>query len=528
MDQSQRDRIDDAVEEYHAGRVTRRELLRRTAVITGSMIVAHALVGGVTATPVRAAVPRTLPRQGPPAALERVEHIIVIYLENWSFDGLYGRFPGVDGIANAGAAARQVDKDGRPLASITPLDTRYSPARPYTELPAEMAVAPFDLAPHIPPWHLTGDLVHRFYQEQYQINGGRMDQFVAWSDSSGFTMSGYDATYLPLGDLARRFTVGDRMFHAAFGGTLLNSIWFIAARTPVFPNAPESLVAQLDANGRMVKDGGVTPDGYMVNNLEPTGIVKRRLYPRPLVGNRLPKRYEYALPRPLPEYALDWESPSAYEPEYTLPLQTFPTIGERLDDAGVSWAWYGGGWQDAENGISEPGWYFSAPFPYFASYGPGTPGRARHLKDETEFAADLANGNLPRVAYVKPGIPNYEHPEISDLLSGETHAYELVRDVMTSSYWNKCAVIITYDENGGRWDHVAPPVVDRWGPGSRVPLIIVSPFARQGYVDHTEYDSTSVLKFIETRFRLSPLTERDARAADLLGAFDFTPAAPPR
>jgi acid phosphatase len=521
VDNTQRDQIDAAVEEYRGGRVTRRELLRRAALITGSMITAQALVGGVTATPVRAAVPPAGPPPRPPASLERIEHLIIIYLENWSFDGLYGRFPGANGVASAGAAARQVDKDGRPYTTITALDTRHSPPQPYAELPAQLPVAPFDLGPFIPPWHLTGDLVHRFYQEQHQIDGGRMDKFVAWSDSAGFTLSGYDATYLPVGDLARRFTLGDNLFHAAFGGTLLNSIWFIAARTPVFPNAPAELVVQLDAAGEMVRDGAVTPDGYMLNNLEPTGIVKRVQYPRPLRGGRLPKRYEYTLPRPLPEYALDWEQPSAYEPEYTLPLQTFPTIGERLNDAGVSWAWYGGGWHDAENGISEPGWYFSAPFPYFASYAPGTPGRARHLKDETQFPEDLANGNLPRVSYVKPGIPNFEHPEQSDLLSGETHVYNLVRDVMYSSYWNKCAIIITYDENGGRWDHVAPPVVDRWGPGSRVPLVVISPFAKRGYVDHTQYDSTSVLRLIETRWGLPPLSERDANANPLLGAFDF-------
>jgi phospholipase C len=521
LDSTQRDRVDAAVEAFRAGRLSRRDLLRQTALITGSMIVAHSLVGGVAGPTAQAAAPRPAPPPRPPATLDQIEHIVVLYLENWSFDGLYGRFPGANGIANAGAAARQVDKQGQPLASLTALDTRESPPRPYDAIPPTLPVGPFDLAQYIPPWHLTGDLVHRFYQEQYQIAGGEMNRFAAWSDSSGFVMSGYDAANLPLGDLARRFTLGDNLHHAAFGGTLLNSIWFIAARTPVFPDAPAALVAQLDANGMMVKDGAVTPDGYMVNNLEPTGIVKRLEYPRPLRGNRLPKRYEYALPRPLPEYDLDWEQPSAYTPEYTLPLQTFPTIGDRLSVAGVSWAWYGGGWRDAENGISEPGWYFAHPFPYFANYAPGTVGRAQHLKDETEFAPDLANGNLPRVSYVKPGIPNQEHPEISDLLSGEAHAYDVVRDVMTSSYWNKCAVIITYDENGGRWDHVAPPVVDRWGPGSRVPLIVVSPFARQGYVDHTPYDSTAVLKLIETRFGLAPLSDRDAAANDLLNAFDF-------
>ena len=83
------------------------------------------------------------------------------------------------------------------------------------------------------------------------------------------------------------------------------------------------------------------------------------------------------------------------------------------------------------------------------------------------------------------------------------------------------AVIVTYDENGGFWDHVAPPRRDRWGPGTRVPTIVVSPFARRGFVDHTQYDTTSILKLIETRFGLAPLTDADAKADGLTGAFQF-------
>lgn len=78
-----------------------------------------------------------------------------------------------------------------------------------------------------------------------------------------------------------------------------------------------------------------------------------------------------------------------------------------------------------------------------------------------------------------------------------------------------------YDENGGQWDHVAPPKGDRWGPGSRVPTLIISPFAKKGFVDHTEYDTTSILKFIEARFGLKPLGPRDAKANDLTNAFQF-------
>ncbi len=97
--------------------------------------------------------------------------------------------------------------------------------------------------------------------------------------------------------------------------------------------------------------------------------------------------------------------------------------------------------------------------------------------------------------------------------------------MQNSPYWKDTAIIITYDENGGRWDHVAPPVVDRWGPGTRVPTIIISPYAKKSYVDHTQYDTTSILKFIETRWNLAPLTARDEAADDLRNAFDFSSTA---
>ncbi len=93
--------------------------------------------------------------------------------------------------------------------------------------------------------------------------------------------------------------------------------------------------------------------------------------------------------------------------------------------------------------------------------------------------------------------------------------------VRNSPYWDDTAIIITYDEHGGRWDHVAPPVEDRWGPGSRVPAIVISPFARKHFVDHNQYETTSILKLIEERWGLASLNDRDASSGDLLTAFDF-------
>jgi len=214
--------------------------------------------------------------------------------------------------------------------------------------------------------------------------------------------------------------------------------------------------------------------------------------------------------------------PAEADPRALLPGQTMPTIGDRLDERGISWAWYAGGWNDAVAGRPDRLFQFHHhPFAYFARYADGTPGRAQHLRDEQEFFTALTGDTLPAVSFVKPLGPDNEHPGYADLLRGQQHVLELVAAVMQSPAWAETAIIITYDENGGRWDHVAPPVRDRWGPGTRVPAIVVSRFAKKRNVDHTRYDTTSILRLIETRWNLQPLGAADRNAGDLRNAFAF-------
>ena len=109
------------------------------------------------------------------------------------------------------------------------------------------------------------------------------------------------------------------------------------------------------------------------------------------------------------------------------------------------------------------------------------------------------------------------------MLSGDAHIAGLIAKIRASPLWPTSAIIVTYDENGGFWDHVAPPAGDRWGPSTRIPAIIVSPHAKRGHVDHTSYDTTSIIKFITRRFGLEPLPGVRAHAGDLTAAFDFAP-----
>src|SRR5436190_7499235 len=423
--------------------------------------------------------------------LDEINHLIVIYQENWSFDSLYGEFPKANGFDNAGASVKQVDKNGQPYATLPqPLDTNQKPPAADSRFPASLPVAPYDLDNYAPADGKFGDLGGGFYQEQYQIDGGKMDKFAAWSSNPGLVLAYYDASNFPEGKLAQQYTLADNFFHAAFGGSFLNHQFLISASPLIWPNAPASKVAQLDANGMLIKDGPVTPDGYVVN----TSFTVNTPHPATVTNTT-----------------------------QLVPEQTAPTIGDRLSEKNISWAWYSGGWNDAVAGHADPLFQFHhQPFAYYANYADGTPGRAAHLKDEQDFLSALKSNNLPAVSFIKPIGADNEHPGYANDLQGQRHVADLVNAVKNSPYWADSAIIITYDENGGFWDHVAPPAGDRWGPGTRIPAIIVSPYARRGFVDHTRYDTTSIVQFITRRFGLEPLPGVRTQMGDLSAAFDFS------
>lgn len=145
------------------------------------------------------------------------------------------------------------------------------------------------------------------------------------------------------------------------------------------------------------------------------------------------------------------------------------------------------------------------------------------MKDETEFTAVTKSGTLPSVSFVKPHGLNNEHPGYANVEDGENHTIELINDVLNGPNGKDAVIIITYDENGGFLNHVAPLVIDsKWGPGTRVPTIIISPYAKHGFVDHMQYETVSILTFIEQRWNLKLLSGRDKKATSLLNTFDFS------
>src|SRR3954471_7298944 len=547
------------------------------------------------AVPVLAILGLTAPAQAaPPPKGPSIDHIVVIYEENHSFDNLFGGWERVNGLADATPQA-QVAPDGTVLGCLPQVDVNLtSPPLPVTcSSPASGSVpainsafgnAPFLIDDYIAPTDTPGpapglfaangvlkgsglpggctrDLVHRFYNEQYQIDGGRQDRYVAGSDAVGLTMGQYDTKSLPIYQYlhsagAPRYAIADNFFQSAFGGSFLNHQWLIAARTPVFPNAVRDYGAN-DLHSIVGPDGfpagtplhPATPgtkDAALTQAAEPDGscTIKPGV-PAPPAGTVCG---DYAVNTMQPPY-----QPFApgTAPARQLPPQTAPTIGDRLSAKGVGWAWYSGGWSNANGDVGAPGWtngttpgtctdphtatgavypncpnalfqYHHQPFNYYANYAPGTAARAAHLRDEAEFIAAAKSAHLKPVSFVKPVGAENEHPGYASQSAGSSHLVDLIKAIRSGPDAARTLIVVTYDEFGGQWDHVAPPmgkagITDQWGPGTRIPALLISPALKHRFaVDRTEHDTTSILATIEHLYGLPPLTSRDAAVKDLL------------
>jgi acid phosphatase len=467
----------------------------------------------------------------PTGVIGQIDTIVVIYAENRSFDDLYGTFPGANGLANASPASLlQRDRDGTPLKELPPIwggltgkgvtpvineaQTAHLPNKPFAIDDPKGFNLPFSV--------VTRDLWHVFYQNQMQIDGGKNDKFAAWADSGGLVMGHYTTNEknLPLWAVAKKYTLADNFFQAAFGGSFLNHQWLICACTPVYPNADQSVAkdriavlddgstalkladnspkSAIDGPPKFVRDGAITPDFFIANTSAPP--------------------YQPSFVKPA-----EGGDPTLADPSNpaTVPPQTQKNIGDLLSDKGIDWAWYGGAWQMAlDHDPDLPSVVFQfhhQPFNYFADMAPGTEARKAHLRDGgrdgAEFIKAIDSGALPPVTFYKPQGNLNEHAGYAAVLAGDQHIADVIAHLEKSPQWAHMLVIVTYDEFGGIWDHVAPPKGDRWGPGSRIPALIVSPFAKRGYVDHTQYDTTSILAFITRRYGLPELPGLTARAA---------------
>jgi acid phosphatase len=509
------------------------------------------------------------------AALQsKVQNIVVIYAENRSFDNLYGNFPGANGLSAVvdstgkptAAYVPQKDRDGVTVLATLPQTWGGVTAPGITPVvtqaqSAGLANAPFQVETAfktsanatLTQATVTRDLYHRFYENQMEINGGASDMYAAWADAGGLTMGHFDYSSSALYKLAQQYVLADNFFEGAFGGSFLNHQYLICACAPEYPNAdtaaakPTITALATDANGKFlpklalaasspasaldgppiyVKSGNITPANYFGDG---------KFY----AVNTMQAPYQPSGNAPADVSGTDGLYANTASAT-TLPPQTQKNIGDMLTAKNVSWKWYGGSWTAAladgtqaptaprtviyagnSNGVSttanvdfQP---HHQPFNYYANLDPVTHGadRTAHLQDYNDLVADAASGKLPAVSFYKPeGVYN-QHEGYANLADGDAKIADLVTKLKASPQWANMVIVITYDEFGGVWDHVSPPKGDLLGPGTRIPAIIVSPLAKMGTVDHTQYDTASILRLITRRFGLDTLPGLTARDAAL-------------
>jgi acid phosphatase len=490
---------------------------------------------------------------------DEITNLVVIYQENHSFDNVFGSWgkvgrDRVEGISQATQRQRtQVAQDGTAYGCLLqndvnltspPLDGWCKDSRPQVGSTSfangpwriDDFIRPEDTTCPEPgvnapngvlkgkgrPGGCTRDLVHRFYQEQYQLDGGRQNRYVTGSDAVGLTMGAYDTKKLPIynylhGRRAPHYVVADRFFQAAFGGSFLNHQYLIAARAPIDTSE--------DTPTRPAKNSVVDTNGMPTSY--PLYTATRDVVDGQLTQKCAGSSADNAA-LACGDFAVNTVQPSSppFGNGAKIPLvddAKYPNIGDRMSAAGVSWNWYAGGWNDAAAGKPGPLFqYHHQPFNYFANYAEGKPGRA-HLRDETEFFSAARGGRLPTVSFVKPYGAENEHPGYASEPNGSDHLVELIKAVQRGPQARHTLIVVTYDEFGGQWDHVTPPgqgsstpgVHDAFGPGTRIPALLISRAFHRSGVDHTVYDTTSIMASIERALGLAPVDTRDAAVADL-------------
>jgi phospholipase C len=330
---------------------------------------------------------------------------------------------------------------------------------------SKQCVKPF----HMPENQPIRDLNHDWDTVHAAYDHGSMDGFV-WAEGSPYTMGYYDSRDIPnYWRYARHYTLCDNFFSSIMSETLPNHFFIVAARCGgVLDNmALQEILAENDA-----------PEGL-----------------------------------------------------------TFATMALRLSAAGLSWNYF------VETQPKRPGWRkenaqlanlvypdpkeftLFNPLPAFKAFR-DNPQMMSHLVSLDLFYQDLEAGKLPAVSWITPDGQDSEHPP-QPLRQGMWYVTRIIDAVMQSRYWHDSIIFLTWDDYGGFYDHVPPPEVDAVGYGPRVPMLVISPFSKPGYVSHYTYDFTSVLKLIEERWHIAPLARRDRAANDMADVFDFNQTVSP-
>lgn len=369
-------------------------------------------------------------------ASQVIKHIVFIMEENRSFDNIFGRFPGADGVITATVAT----------------------GGHQTTIP---------LLPE--PYYLWHDLGHDLYDAEVSIDHGKMDGFSRETYSDLFGEKAVYQQLMPgnVPDLyayARHFTLSDRTFAPVPGSTFPTHLHMVAAQ-----------------------DGGTISNPQDASNAWGCDAV---------AGTTV----------------LIQKTPGHFVKRF--PCFTFQTMADTFSRTHVSWTYYA-------SPPSDLGYIWSTldAFKQIRE----TPLWGNYVRDERSFEADARAGRLPAFSWVTPRAAASMHPPIP-VCPGENWIVDKVNAVMSGPDWNSTMIVLAWDDWGGYYDHVPPPPGDAMVYGMRVPLLIISPYARPGYVSHTVYTFESVLKTAEELWGLPPLTDADRSAHDLLDSLDVTQA----
>lgn len=412
-----------------------------------------------------------------------IKHVVFLVKENRTFDNYFGKFPGANG-ATSGKTS-----DGGTV-----------PLRPM-------------------PDKVTPDISHAWAAALTAYNDGGMDRFDLIAGAIGGSNNYVQASQADIPNywtLAQSFVLSDNFYSSLHGPSFPNHLYTIAAQSGGVEDNP----------------GGARPDAAPAPKVGPCGHSSMSC---PLAGEAGLEPDDIP---PLPQRKGVWgcdadpkEKVAVLDQEGDVieiyPCLDFPTLGDELTAAGVSWKMYAPAEGSYDGGFQGSGGYIWTIY-----------NAIRHMRDSDEwkthivpteqFAIDAKAGNLPAVSWISTPSPVSEHPP-SSTCEGENWTVSLLQALASGPHWNDSAMFITWDDFGGFYDHVAPTQIDKFGLGFRVPLLVVSPFAKPGYIDHTRAEFSSVLKFIETNWDLPPLTDRDRDSPDMTQVFDFhqTPRALP-
>jgi phospholipase C len=390
--------------------------------------------------------------------------------ENRSFDNYFGRYPGANGIPEG------------VCVPLSPDNPKIGCVKPFLSTRA-----------------VSADMPHGYQSSIVAYDNGKMDGYMVAENENPQTMSYYDNKTIPYyWNLAKHYVLADNFYSSVLSYSLPNHWYAIAGQAPstslfyTMHRPPNNNILNQNENASTIAGGDSNTSGSTTS----FGV-----NPNPVTGN------------------LKDQVARVYLEESNLTK----TIADLFmnNSQNITWKYYDhfvktGNYKAAVNS----GRAFEYWNPFSAKASTYTSQYSPHFVNRAQLFTDLKTGAFPQVSWVIPSFPISEHAP-ANITTGMNWVKLVINSIMDSPYWNSTAIILSWDDYGGFYDHVPPPQIDKYGLGFRMPTLIISPYTKPGYIDHTQYQFESMLKFIEWRFNLQPLTERDLQSNNLINAFDF-------